>query len=88
MIDFSGVFKFREYEKGITFSFSISLSVELPSLLKLFITLFITPKVIFKRNSKDEMGKTKKLFYKVLLIQYFELDFNFDRFLIRKLIKL
>ena len=36
----------------VTFSFTSSLSVELPSLLKLFITLFITLKVIFKRNLK------------------------------------
>ena len=31
----------QQQAKGITFSFTSSLSVELPSLLKLFITLFI-----------------------------------------------
>jgi len=57
------VCKFFFKKSRITFSFTSSLSVELPSLLKLFITLFITPKVIFKRNSKDEMGKIKKNFF-------------------------
>jgi hypothetical protein len=55
-------FEFFLKRSGITFSFTSSLSVELPNLLKLFIILFITPKVIFKRNSKDEMGKNKKTF--------------------------
>jgi hypothetical protein len=48
-------FEFLFEKSGITFSFTSSLSVELPSLLKLFITLFITLKVKFKSNPKDDL---------------------------------
>ena len=53
-VDFSGVFKIFSVSGLVTFSFTSSLGVELHSLLKLFITLFITSKVIFKSNSKDD----------------------------------
>jgi len=46
-------FEFLFEKIGITFSFIDRITVELHRFFKLFITLFITSKVIFKRNSKD-----------------------------------
>ena len=40
-IDFSGVFKFRRYEKGITFSFTSSLSIVLSNIIELDTSSYI-----------------------------------------------